>query len=74
VARVLIVIGIVFVVAGVVWLAFPKALNWFGRLPGDINIQNGNSRVFIPIVSMLLVSLGLTIVLNLVAWVLRQFR
>jgi H+/Cl- antiporter ClcA len=74
VARVLIVVGIIFVVTGLIWLAFPKALSWFGKLPGDINIQNGNTRIFIPVVSMLLVSVALTLVVNVVAWLLRQFR
>jgi hypothetical protein len=74
VARSLIIIGLFLVAVGVLWLVFPKALNWFGRLPGDINIQNGNTRVFIPIVSMLLVSVALTAIVNLVAWLLRIFR
>jgi Protein of unknown function (DUF2905) len=74
VARVLISIGLILVAVGVLWLVFPKALSWFGRLPGDINIQNGNTRVFIPIVSMLLVSVALTAIVNLVAWFVRFFR
>jgi hypothetical protein len=74
VARLLITIGLIFVAIGVLWLVFPKALNWFGKLPGDINIQNGNTRVFIPIVSMLLVSVALTAIVNLIAWLLRLFR
>ena len=42
------------------------AFNWFGRLPGDLRIEAGRSRVFIPITSMLLVSVVLTLVLNLI--------
>jgi hypothetical protein len=74
VARVFITLGLIFVAVGVLWLIFPKALSWFGRLPGDITIQNGNTRVFIPLVSMLLVSVGLTVIVNLVAWLVRIFR
>lgn len=73
-ARVLIIVGIIFIVTGVLWLAFPRALSWFGKLPGDITIQSGNTRVFIPIVSMLLLSAAFTLVVNIVAWLLRQFR
>ena len=73
-ARVLITVGLLLVAVGVLWLVFPKALSWFGRLPGDITIQNGNTRVFIPLVSMLLVSMGLTVIVNLVAWLVRTFR
>jgi hypothetical protein len=74
VARVLISIGLILVAVGVLWLVFPRVLSWFGKLPGDINIQNGNTRVFIPIVSMLLVSVALTAIVNLVAWLVRIFR
>ena len=45
------------------------ALSWFGRLPGDIRITGEHTRVFIPITSMLLILLALTLVLNL----LRRF-
>jgi hypothetical protein len=40
------------------------AFNWFGRLPGDIRIEGERTRVYVPIVSMLLLSLVLTILLN----------
>lgn len=36
-----------------------------GRLPGDINYRRGNTRVFFPVTTMLLVSVVLTVVLNL---------
>jgi len=38
-------------------------------LPGDIRYESGNVRVYIPIVSMLLISLALTLIFNL----LRRF-
>jgi hypothetical protein len=41
-------------------------LGWFGRLPGDIRLEGGNSRVYIPITSMLIVSVALTVVVNLI--------
>ncbi|MGH8929282.1 MAG: DUF2905 domain-containing protein [Egibacteraceae bacterium] len=56
-------IGIVLVVVGV--LATTGALSWFGRLPGDIRIQGGRTRVFIPITSMILVSVVLSLLLAL---------
>ena len=40
--------------------------SWFGRLPGDIRYQGENTRVFVPITSMLLTSVVLTLLLNLV--------
>ena len=67
-------IGLVVVVGGVFiivvgLLIYSGALSWFGRLPGDIRYESGSVRVYIPIVSMLLVSIALTLLFNL----LRRF-
>ena len=56
--------GLLLVALGLVLSVAPGALSWFGKLPGDINIQRGGTRVFIPITSMVLVSLILTILFN----------
>ena len=50
-------------------LIYSGALNWFGRLPGDIRYESENTRVYVPIVSMLIISL----VLSLLLGVLRRF-
>jgi hypothetical protein len=42
-------------------------LPWLGRLPGDISIERGNFRFYAPLATCLLLSLILTLVLNLVA-------
>lgn len=59
--------GVLLIVIGL--LIHSGALNWFGRLPGDIRYESGNVRVYIPIVSMLLVSVVLTLLFSL----LRRF-
>lgn len=64
----LVVAGLVIVVVGL--LAWSGALSWFGRLPGDIRIERPNGRIYIPLTSMLLVS----VVLSLVLAALRRFR
>jgi Protein of unknown function (DUF2905) len=64
-AKLFILLGIAFLAAGLLYQLAPGWLNWFGRLPGDINIERGNTRVFIPITSMIIVSLLLTLVVNL---------
>ena len=64
----LVVVGGVFIII-VGLLIYSGGLSWFGRLPGDIRYESGNVRVYIPIVSMLLVSLALTLIFNL----LRRF-
>ena len=50
-------------------LMYSGALSWFGRLPGDIHYESDNVRVYVPIVSMLIVSL----VLSLLFYLLRRF-
>jgi hypothetical protein len=55
----LIVLGIVLVVLG--GLAWAGMLGWFGRLPGDIRIERGGTRVYVPLVSMLLLSLAISL-------------
>lgn len=61
----LILLGLILVVIGLVLAYAPGLLGWFGKLPGDIRFESDNSRVFIPITSMIIVSLVLTLVLNL---------
>jgi DUF2905 family protein len=56
--------GVALVVVGL--LVWSGALNWFGRLPGDIRIERETVRVYFPIVSMLVVSAVLSLVLYLV--------
>jgi hypothetical protein len=63
--RWLIIIGLVTVAIGAILHYAPWLLNWFGKLPGDINIQSGRGKVFIPITSMIILSIVLTILLNL---------
>lgn len=64
----IVVTGLIVVLIGLaVWSG---ALGWFGRLPGDIRIQRESVRIYIPLVSMLLVS----VVLSLLLYVLNRFR
>ncbi len=66
IGRLLIGMGVVLIVIGAV-LAFAGRVPWLGRLPGDILIERENVRIFIPIGTMLLLSLVLTVIANLVA-------
>lgn len=60
--------GAVLVVVGlIVWAG---GLSWFGHLPGDLRIERGGTRVFVPITSMLLASVVLTLLVNLLRRVL----
>jgi len=66
-ARWLMVAGVVLLLLGAVLHFAPWLLSWFGRLPGDIRYETGRTRVFIPITSMVVVSLVLTLVMNLLS-------
>jgi hypothetical protein len=61
--RILLAIGLVLVVVG--GLAALGVRLPFGRLPGDIAIEGERGGIYIPIVTMIVVSLVLTVLLNL---------
>ena len=60
---ILVAAGVVLILVGL--LAWAGGLSWFGRLPGDIRIERESVRIYVPIVSMLLVSAALSLVLYL---------
>jgi hypothetical protein len=62
----IIAFGLVIAIVGVAIYFFHDKLNWLGRLPGDIRIERENFRFYFPITTMLLVSLALTILINVV--------
>ncbi|MGH8433020.1 MAG: DUF2905 domain-containing protein [Pseudomonas sp.] len=64
-ARWLMIIGAVVFLIGATLHFAPWLLNWFGRLPGDIRIESGQSKVFIPITSMVILSIVVTLLINL---------
>ena len=68
--RLLIIAGGLLLVGGVL-LVLLGQIPLFGRLPGDIAIERERFSVFVPLASMLLLSLILTILINLA---LRLFR
>ena len=68
--KTIIIIGVIIVVLGsIVWLLGDK-LRFLGRLPGDIRIEREGFRVYIPITTMLLLS----ILLSGILWLVRQFK
>lgn len=70
--RWLLLIGVVLVVLGGVLFLLGRVPQLpLGRLPGDFSWERGNVRIYFPLGTMLLLSLVLTILLNLL---LRLFR
>jgi hypothetical protein len=63
--KLLATIGVILVLLGLIISYAPWLTSWFGKLPGDIHIEDENKRIFIPITSMFVVSIILTIIANL---------
>jgi hypothetical protein len=61
--RILLIIGVLLVVVG--GLAVLGVKLPFGRLPGDIAIEGERGGIYVPIVTMIVVSVVLTILVNL---------
>lgn len=59
--RFLVIVGLVLLVAGLLWPWFSK-LPW-GRLPGDISIERENFSFHFPLTTSILISLLLTLIL-----------
>ncbi len=65
--KLLLLIGVFFILAGLIWMA-GDALGigkFLGHLPGDISFTRGNTSFSFPIVTCIIISVILTIVLNL---------
>ncbi|HEU0293908.1 MAG TPA: DUF2905 domain-containing protein [Anaerolineales bacterium] len=72
IARYLMIGGIIlFLVGGGVYLSAKFGLP-LGRLPGDIRIEGENGSFYFPITTSILVSVILTIVLNVIVRLLRK--
>jgi hypothetical protein len=57
--------GLAIIVIGL--LVWWGGFSWFGHLPGDIRIERETVRIYIPLVSMLVISIVLTVLLNLIS-------
>ena len=65
-AKLLIILGIILVAMGLIWLLAERL--GLGRLPGDIVIEREGLRIYIPLTTMLIVS----VVLSLVLWLINR--
>jgi membrane protein implicated in regulation of membrane protease activity len=64
--QLIIILGLVFIVVGLVTMR--GWLGWFGHLPGDVRVERPNVRIYVPIVSMLLIS----ILFSVLSYVIRR--
>ena len=64
--QLIVALGLILIVVGLVTMR--GWLGWFGHLPGDVRIERENMRVYVPIVSMLLIS----VLLSVLSYVIRR--
>ena len=67
IASLFVTIGIVLIVVGLA--AMRGWLGWFGSLPGDVRVQRDDMQLYIPLVSMLLIS----VLFSVLSYVIRRF-
>jgi uncharacterized protein HemY len=69
ISKLLISIGLLFIIMGVLTWLFGGLFSWFGKLPGDIRIQGEHYFIYAPITSMILIS----IILNVLIYLFSKF-
>lgn len=73
VGAVLVIAGAVAILAGLLLSSGAISfLSWFGRLPGDIRVDGPGYRIRVPLVSALLISLAVSIIINIINIFRRQ--
>ena len=61
----IIILGSILLIVGVIIYFFHDYFRWIGRLPGDIRVEKENFKLYIPITTMILFSILLTIFFRL---------
>jgi hypothetical protein len=70
--RIFLLVGLIFLlIAGVIFIVERLGIP-LGRLPGDIRIQRGNLTCFFPLATTILLSIGLTVLLNILVRLLKK--
>jgi uncharacterized protein HemY len=64
--KVLIFAGILLIIAGLIIYFGGNKLSWLGHLPGDIRIVKENVRIYIPITTMIIISVIFTLIIYLI--------
>lgn len=62
--KILIITGALIFILGVIML-FSDRLPFLGKLPGDISFKSGSMKIYIPLTSSIIISIILTVLLNL---------
>ena len=62
----IIIAGVCILIAGILIYFFHDYFKWLGKLPGDIRIEKKNLRFYFPIVTMLVISITITLIINVI--------
>jgi len=65
----LVSVGVVCLVIGLALWLLGDRLSWLGRLPGDMRLERPGFQLYIPVMTSLLLSLGVSLAL----WLVRRF-
>ena len=66
----LIFFGTLLIITGIA-LQLGVRFTWFGNLPGDFSFRSGNTHIYFPLTSGIVVSLALSILVYLIRLILR---
>jgi hypothetical protein len=69
-SRILIALGLLILLTGLLWPIFSRL--GLGSLPGDIVVQRDNSTFYFPLMTSILISIVLTVLLNLALWLFNR--
>jgi len=69
--KVLLITGGIIIILGLL-LVFHQYIPFFGKLPGDIVIKKEGFSVYLPIVTFLIISILLTIIVNVILFFLNK--
>jgi len=65
IGRILVFFGVLLVIFGGVFLLLGR-IDFLGNLPGDITIRRGNFTLYFPLTTFILISILLTVVMNVI--------
>ena len=63
--RLMLIIGLAIAFIGLLLLVAGRYIPWLGNLPGDFRFETENVKIYVPLGTMLLVSLLATVLLNI---------
>ena len=67
IGKILIIVGAMILITGLIINFAGDKLNWFGNTPLDFKYEGESTRFYAPIGSMIIISVGLTLILNILA-------